>query len=735
MELYRKELKLAVIKGLDESRGSSNVPIKLTHDTSDEYINYTEQIHIRYLFDNQVKEEILPTNDNGFYIPGKPLSHDGPIELAVHLINGDIELVTNELSFVVKNAPNGTTQVDPSEFTWQQLVDQYVNAKLDTFANKLDLSKFEETVNGSIENQNQNIESFKTDVNANLSNQDKKITDFQNTTKASLDSQNTKIDNFKSEVNTSLSNQNTSINQTTSAQNSKITTLESRMDTFTRLSEGSTTGDAELHDIRVGANGTTYDTAGNAVRGQYSQLKEDLINIYGDETISKYKLNWIENEYVNGNTGEIITYNGWKRTDYTEIKKDFPLYFTTNKTTDNEDCAYYDENKNYVGKLYITANSDMAINRVPTNAKYFIISCHNSITMKAYCDTITIKHLYEKANELENKTNPYMLPKYYDSYMVEKNNKVNNLMDSISNCVSFAFITDQHLYSNAKNSGYMIKNIIENTPIRDVINGGDVISAYGTEESIYDDCNKYHKYWGFLNPYFVRGNHDIYASPSDDMTNGVIKSNSMVINRFIRPYKHDDMVIEEGRTYYYFDRPQNKVRFICLDTTEVIEKENTNIKFSITQAQIDWFVNLLKNTPNGYKIIVCNHIPINNNLLWYVDFCLIFGDIIEAFNGKTTINTQSFNVSVNTDFSNTNGKVILSVAGHGHVDSYHISDTGCVYYEANCDSMINNGGSPYERVDGTVSEQSFDVFIINADNGDIHTIKYGAGIDRTLILH
>lgn len=182
MELYRKELKLAAIKGLDESRGSSNVPIKLTHDTSDEYINYTEQIHIRYLFDNQLKEEILPTNDNGFYIPGKPLSHDGPIELAVHLINGDIELVTNELSFVVKNAPNGTTQVDPSEFTWQQLVDQYVNAKLDTFANKLDLSKFEETVNGSIENQNQNIESFKTEVNANLSNQDKKITDLQNTT-------------------------------------------------------------------------------------------------------------------------------------------------------------------------------------------------------------------------------------------------------------------------------------------------------------------------------------------------------------------------------------------------------------------------------------------------------------------------------------------------------------------------------------------------------------------------
>lgn len=242
MELYRNGLKLAATIGLDESRGSVNVPVKLSHNQKDEYLNYTEQIHIRYLFDNQVKEEILPTNDTGFYIPGKPLSHNGPIELAVHLINGNVELVTNELSFVVKNAPNGTTQVDPSEFTWQQLVDQYVNAKLDTFADKADMNK------------------FKDDVNANLSNQDKKITDLQASTKSTLDSQNTKI------------------NDASSTQNSKIATLESRMDTFTNLKEGSTTGDAELQDIRVGADGTKYPSAGKAVREQVNQLKEDLVN-------------------------------------------------------------------------------------------------------------------------------------------------------------------------------------------------------------------------------------------------------------------------------------------------------------------------------------------------------------------------------------------------------------------------------------------------------------------------
>lgn len=60
-----------------------------------------------------------------------------------------------------------------------------------------------------------------------------------------------------------------------------------RIDTFTQLAQGSTTGDAELQDIRVGANGVTYPTAGDSVRAQIN-LVDNRVDEITERTLRKY---------------------------------------------------------------------------------------------------------------------------------------------------------------------------------------------------------------------------------------------------------------------------------------------------------------------------------------------------------------------------------------------------------------------------------------------------------------
>lgn len=104
-----------------------------------------------------------------------------------------------------------------------------------------------------------------------------------------------------------------------------------RMDTFTSLPEGSTSGNAELADIRVGADGITYDTAGNAVRGQISELKGDI----GDVGIYMRNENFVANSIVftsdNVSVGEKIYFK------------------TTGETSGNSKIRCYDSNNVEIG--------------------------------------------------------------------------------------------------------------------------------------------------------------------------------------------------------------------------------------------------------------------------------------------------------------------------------------------------------------------------------------------------
>lgn len=68
------------------------------------------------------------------------------------------------------------------------------------------------------------------------------------------------------------------------ADNATDSVARAQIANLAKLPAGSTTGDAELADIRVGANGKVYGTAGEAVRGQLQENKEQT-----DEAVASLK--------------------------------------------------------------------------------------------------------------------------------------------------------------------------------------------------------------------------------------------------------------------------------------------------------------------------------------------------------------------------------------------------------------------------------------------------------------
>ena len=152
-----------------------------------------------------------------------------------------------------------------------------------------------------------------------------------------------------------ISEVETSIEIEKTERQTEIAVERARIDTFTALEEGSTTGDAELADIRVGADGKTYTNAGEAVRVQVSDLKSDL-DILSKE-INGVK-SFIAEELINGND------------EYTE-EEFTPIVGNERVSCGYNELSFYVSDPQLSG-LYVGMLSDRDYMSFDTNALYLL---------------------------------------------------------------------------------------------------------------------------------------------------------------------------------------------------------------------------------------------------------------------------------------------------------------------------------------------------------------------------
>lgn len=146
-----------------------------------------------------------------------------------------------------------------------------------------------------------------------------------------------------------------------------INVLDARMDTFASLTEGSTTGDAELMDIRVAADGETYPTAGDAVRGQISDLNSKLASISN----GTFKYSDVPGYYISETTGARAIDPAFTCSSMIDISEELVLQILNvgKRTVWN---AFYDEDEVFISSF--TCNIGNNYIPIPLGAKYCAIS-------------------------------------------------------------------------------------------------------------------------------------------------------------------------------------------------------------------------------------------------------------------------------------------------------------------------------------------------------------------------
>lgn len=155
----------------------------------------------------------------------------------------------------------------------------------------------------------------------------------------------------------------------------RLNTTNARIDEFVALKDGSTTGDAELQDARVGADGYTYSTLGNASRMQMEEVSEkvNLLFEQGNNLINSDEM--IEGHYVNQTAGTIHQGSTHRITPFVRIEPETEYVLDSyNKLTllesdTSKRYALYDAEKNF-----ISGGVDVSKFMTPANAKYIRVS-------------------------------------------------------------------------------------------------------------------------------------------------------------------------------------------------------------------------------------------------------------------------------------------------------------------------------------------------------------------------
>lgn len=191
---------------------------------------------------------------------------------------------------------------------------------------------------------------------------------------------------------------------------SEIAVERARIDSFNTLTEGSTTGDAELMDARIGADGITYASAGDAVRGQVGALKGDIgylqnILLYTADVLSLSTA--VYNTSVIGGVATLESSTNFKG-QIVPVKKDDVFYITGNGGSSYRLWAFTDESE-VVLENAIVSTTAIDLEIVAPEDGFLYVHFNNSYDAELY----KVINKIDNIGDISNRTYSVFKPSQY----------------------------------------------------------------------------------------------------------------------------------------------------------------------------------------------------------------------------------------------------------------------------------------------------------------------------------
>ena len=360
-------------------------------------------------------------------------------------------------------------------------------------------------------------------------------------------------------------------------------------------------------------------------------------------------------------------------------------------------------------------------------------------------------------------TSENAIPDYWRDYLNSKISAIHDLLRNGATKTCFMALADTHYYGGDLHdiNANILAYISKYTNCDTIVHLGDINSEHSDPVKALKFMREPYQLMksAVKNVYPVRGNHD----DNQEGDRGWNDCRITQSDSYSYMFRGINARFGNSRTYYYSDNDAELIRFIALDSSDMIydSSENWQKLLAFGAEQLQWLCDVLQNTPKGYSVIIIIHsmlapsnVTIENpdNAVQtraknYIAVC----EILKAYKNRntfsyvldgsfSTFHSEYYSGTLNANFSACESDIVAVFSGHEHVDCIEeILDAdgiGIGIYNTcmqNSSSMFDSTiiSSSYQALMtlGTTTEHVYDFIIVDTDSRHVDLVRIGAGND------